>query len=170
MKNLFIGFGSGIIIILALYFFEYKPALQKEYKRGLAECLKDTDTIKVPGKPFIDYRDTSFHKTKPAVTIESDSLLNITSNFDTVFVSGKDTLTTKSKIKIRVIKKQGAWDIINPIAEWLQDFSHKDYQQLPDTITIYTPKYIDVSIKETNWLITGLSYILGIVTAWLLIN
>jgi hypothetical protein len=163
-----IGFLVAGILFVVFYFLVYKPELESEFKRGLAKCEKDTDTLYLPGKDSVVYRDTSFSVNKPVQVKDDDSSLTLTTSFDTTFVSGKDTIINNSEVKISIKKKEGKWNVENQIAEWLSKYGHKDFMQAPDTIKIYFPKYIEVPIKETNWLITGIAYVAGVVTSLVL--
>ena len=135
MKEAAIGFGIGILLILALYFFWHKPELKKEYERGLAACLSGIDTVLVPGKDSIIYRDTSFHSTQPVTVYPSDSLITLKSKFDSTFVSGKDTIDIKSSVGIELKRDSTLWK--ETLAEWVTRIIHKDFTEAPDTIKIY---------------------------------
>jgi len=165
LKNILISIGIVGLLIAAFYFFIWIPNLEKEYKRGLSQYEADTDTTYLPGKTKIIYRDTSFVSTQSVSAEETDSLLTLTSSFDTTFVSGKDTIETKSEVNIEIKKEEGTWNIKNPITEWLTEIKHKDFEQQPDTVKIYFPKYIEIVVKETNWLISGIAYIAGVISA-----
>jgi hypothetical protein len=160
-----VGFLIAGILFAVFYFLIYKPELESEFKRGLAQCEKDTDTLFLPGKDSIFYRDTSFSANKPVQVKDDDSLLTFTTSFDTSFVSGKDTINNEAKVKIEVKKENGKWNLIDVPAIWLQNYGHKDYVQQPDTIKIYFPKYVEIPIKETNWLITTVAYVGGVLSA-----
>ncbi len=160
-----IWFLIAAAIVVAFYFFVWKPTLESEFKRGLTQCEKDTDTLYLPGKDSIVYRDTSFSANKPVLVKDDDSLLTLTTSFDTTFVSGKDTISNRAEVKIAVKKENGIWDILKPVADWIENYTHKDFVQQPDTIKIYFPKYVEIPVKETNWLIAGLAYVGGVITA-----
>jgi hypothetical protein len=155
---------AGILFVV-FYFLIYKPELESEFKRGLAQCEKDADTLYLPGKDSIVFRDTSFSANKPVQVQDDDSLLTFITSFDTSFVSGKDTITNDAKVMIEVKKENGKWNLIDVPATWLQYYRHKDFVQQPDTIKIYFPKYVEIPIKETNWLITAIAYVGGILSA-----
>lgn len=168
LKNILISIGVISLVIAAFYFFVWTPALESEYKRGLSQCEADTDTTYLLGKTKIIYRDTSFATTQPVSAEETDSSLTLTTSFDTTFVSGKDTIETKAEVNIEVKKENGNWNVKNPIAEWLTKIKHKDFEQQPDTVKIYFPKYIETVVEETNWLITGIAYVSGVISAILI--
>jgi hypothetical protein len=165
LSKYLLGFLIAGILIVIFYFVIYQPALESEYKRGLSQCEKDTDTLYVPGKDSIVYRDTSFSTNKPVQIKDNDSLLTFTTSFDTSFVSGKDTITNKAEIKIKVKKENDKWDLKNVFSKWFMNYEHKDFTQQPDTMKIYFPKYIEIPIKETNWLITSIAYASGVLSA-----
>ena len=148
------GIVIGIIIIAFLYFFYHVPEVKKAYNNGLAQCARDTDTIIVHAPPFIEYRDTSFHAQKPLQTHTDSSGETLSTEFDTLYVSGKDTINVRAKVSI-----------FDKVADWFVDIKHRDFMQLPDTIKIYTPKYITKVETETNWLISGIMYVLGLLSA-----
>jgi hypothetical protein len=160
-----LGFLIAGILFTVFYFLIYKPELENEFKRGLAQCEKDTDTLYLPGKDSIVYRDTSFSTNKPVQIKDNDSLLTFTTSFDTSFVSGKDTISNKTEVQIKVKKENDKWNLVDVPATWLQSYGHKDYIQQPDTMKIYFPKYIEIPIKETNWLITTIAYVAGVLSA-----
>lgn len=148
----------------AFYFFIYKPALQSEYKRGLEQCRADTDTLYSPGKDSVVYRDTSFSAIKPVIAEETDSLLSLATSFDTTVVFDKDSISISSDVKINI-------DNIENIlsrkltASWLTKITHKDFQKAPDTLKVFYPRYIETIKKETNWMLTGIAYVAGVLSA-----
>ena len=160
-----IGFGIGTLLLLALYFFWHVPEIDKSYKRGLNQCAKDTDTLYIPGKDSIIYRDKIIIVEKPVEVENNDTSLVLTAKNDTSFVSGKDTITTKTKVDISVKKKDGEWDLSGVKARWIEKIEHKDFTQTPDTVKITVPKYIEIIKTETNWLVSGITYIAGVLSA-----
>lgn len=150
----------GVLLLVGFYFVEYKPSLKeaetKGYKSGLQECQQDTDTTYLQSEPIIEYRDTSFNTTNPSV-VDKDSLYK--SSFDTSYVSGKDTIEIESNT---------VFDIETGKTNWSFEIKHKDFMQLPDTIRITTPRYIDKVVVENNWLYNLISYVGGIATATIL--
>lgn len=177
MKNAAIGFGIGICLILALYFFYHLPALNKEHERGLNECLAGRDTVEIPGKDSIIYRDTSFTHAAPVIIEKKDSIITVKSKFDSSFVSGKDSISFKSAVEIKIhsdsIKNQDG-SIPGVIAKWLMEIRHKDWAASPDTIKIikYKDKFIERSVEwyasaGFAWIISGIAYI-GTVLAFIL--
>ena len=166
-KNIAIGFGIGIIGILLLYFFWYTPSLKKEYDRGKADCEKLIDTVLIPGKPFVVYRDTSFHINKPIAEVkDKDSILTLGDKFDSTWISGKDTIGSHVEVAITLKKDStGHFTNRNSLIEWFQKLTHKDYEHPTDTLVIHTPKIVEVTVTEVNWLITGIAYLTGIASA-----
>lgn len=160
----FIGFGVGILLLLGLYFFWHIPEVDKSYKRGLEQCTKEIDTIYIPGKDSIEYRDTTIYIEKPVLVSESDTTLILKTKNQSTFISGKDTIITNPEVKLTVQKKDGKWETENISADWVENIQHKDFVKNLDTIKIKIPEYIPIVEKETNWLISGITYIAGILT------
>ena len=171
LKNVLVGFGFGVLLLIGFYLFIHIPEKEESYKRGLEQCQKDTDTVVVHGKPTIEYRDTSFASIESVESFETDTLLTLNTSFDTTTVSGKDTIGIKTNTRVEVKKEGGTWDLSNPLAFWELEIEHKDFEQLPDTIKIYTPKYIETVIEEIDWKANMFSFIGGIIltilTFWL---
>jgi len=169
-KNISIGFGIGIIGILLLYFFWFTPQMKSSYDKGRADCEKLIDTVLIPGKPYIEYRDTSFHVNKPPEVVkDEDSILTVTSKFDTTWISNKDTIGSHTDVKIEMTKNgSGKYDTRNTIANWFQNLTHKDYEHTPDTVKITIPKIVEVPVVTVNWLITGIAYVSGVISATIL--
>lgn len=172
MKNFIsglIGFGIGMVVLVLFYYFQHLPAIDESYKKGLSECTQDTDTLYLPGKDMIVYRDTSFHKTTPVeIKEETDSSFTIYSLCDTCFVSGKDTICATERVDITMQRINNKWDIENSFAEWFSTFEHRDFVETPDTVEIFTPKYIEKIVTETDWLMTGIAYVGGVISAILI--
>lgn len=168
LKNILIGTGIVGLLIAAFYFFVWTPTLESEYKRGLAQCEADTDTTFLPGKDSLIYRDTSFAVDKPVIFEETDSLLTLTTSFDTTFVSGKDTIENRAEVKIEIKKENDKWNIEDLSAQWDVELKHMDFIQAEDTLKIYYPKYIETVTKETNWLVSGIAYVAGVISAILI--
>lgn len=164
-KYILTGLGVGILLLLALYFFWHIPEVDKSYKRGLEQCTKEIDTVYLPGKDSVVYRDTTIYIPRPAKIEDKDSSFTITSSDSTMFISGKDTIISKPSVNIAVEKKGGKLITENLQANWTEKIQHKDFEQQPDTIKIKVPEFIPVVEKETNWLISGIAYIAGILTA-----
>ena len=168
MKNGLIGFGIGALLLIGFYLFIHIPEKEESYKRGLEQCQKDTDTVVVHGKPTIEYRDTSFASVEPVESLETDSLLTFNTSFDTTTVSGKDTIGVKAETKIEIKKENGFWNLVTPLAFWDVEIVHKDFEQLPDTVKIYTPKYIETVVEKINWKANLFSFGAGIIVAILI--
>lgn len=165
MKDGALGFGMGLLFILGLYFFYFLPeknkAFDEGYKKGLELCEAETDT----SPPVIEYRDTSFSSKQPVEVEESDTSLTLITSDDTSFISGKDSLKIQSTVVINLEKKNGKWNAEIPAADWFHRIEHRDYEIQPDTIIIKQPKFVEIIKEEVNWLITGLAYLGGILTA-----
>lgn len=159
IKKYATGILGGILLLAAFYFFEYKPSIKNAriegYRAGLIEYESNTDTLIIHGKDSIVYRDRFITIEKPV----KDSIGLLTSSFDSTLVSGKDTISTKTIVSINPSTSRANWNF---------EIKHKDYAQLPDTIKIYTPKYIDKVIIENNWLYNLIAYVGGLVTAAIL--
>lgn len=160
-----IGFGVGILLLLALYFFWHIPEVDKSYKRGLEQCTKEIDTVYIPGKDSVEYRDTTIYIEKPVLVFESDTTLTLKTENQNTFLSGKDTITTKTEVSININRTDGEWDLSNVDAKWFETIDHKDFIQTPDTIKIIVPKYIEIIETKTNWLVSGITYIAGAISA-----
>lgn len=169
-KNIAIGFGVGIILILLLYFFWYTPSLKKEYDRGRADCEKQIDTVIIKGKDSVAYRDTSFHVSKPVNEIkDKDSLITLADKFDTTWISHKDTIGSHVEVNVTLKKdSSGKFTSRNSLIEWFQNLTHKDYEHTPDTVIVHVPHTVEVTVKEVNWLITGIAYVSGVISATIL--
>jgi hypothetical protein len=140
-----------IVIIAGLHFFYYTPDKTNAVKEAKEQCAKDTDTVLVKGDTVIQYRDNFITVTKREVIKIGDTL---NTSFDSTFVSGRDSISLTANVKI-----------IDGFADWLVNLKHKDAELFrTDTITVYTPKYIETVIKEKDWKIITYSYIAGIVT------
>lgn len=159
IKFVFIGIAAGIIGIICLYFFYFIPEKNDAFEKGKQSCEKQIDTVTIPGKTIIKYRDTSFHHSSPVIVQEKDSSINYSTKFDSSFVSFKDSIYFKAEVQI--IK--GLKNDIRSI--WDVHIKHRNFQKLPDTVKIYTPKYIKETKIETNWMISFIAYVCGILSA-----
>lgn len=176
MKEYLVGFAIALILALAIFFFYIVPERNKiekkineAYHKGLNECLGSPDTVFLPGEPKIIYRDTSLHSSAPAVISQKDSVIKITSSFDSTFVSGKDSISIESNVEFYAEGPSNILDKIkNAQTHLLMNISHKDYEAAPDTIKIQVPKYIETVTVETNWLALFLSFLLGGISGILL--
>jgi hypothetical protein len=171
VKQIAIGFGVGILLILGLYLFIYLPDTKDAYNRGKAECERDIDTVRIPGKPEIVYRDTTIiNMISPVEVTETDSgNINLYSSIDTSIVSGKDTIsiqvTNSQELNLSELIESEQGKIKGILAKWFMKVEHKDYVSPTDTIKIFTPKYVTEVKVETNWLITTIAYVAGLVSA-----
>lgn len=168
IKEILVSLGILILIVIGLYYILYIPKLREEYQRGLEQYHRDTDTVYAKGKDSIVYRDTSFSKKIPVAVDEKDSLITLSTSLDTSFVSGKDTIGTKASVLININKVKGTPVIRNIYSKWLMNISHSDYREAPDTVKIYSPKYISSEIEKTSWWSIGVGYVTGILTAVLI--
>lgn len=157
MKDGAIGFGIGMIFILALYFFYHIPEVNKSFNKGKSECDKETEVIYLPGKPIEIIKGNKITDKKETPAIEENEIKKLT--YDNEFVSNKDTIGLYVEVNIR-----------DNIPEWLININHKDVETIvTDTVKTFYPKYIYEVQKETNWLLTLIAYILGIATGALLL-
>lgn len=171
MKNLketLLSIGILIVVLIGLYYLFYIPQLRNEYQRGLQQFHRDTDTVFIPGKDSIIYKEATFKKDKPVVIEEKDSLYLISTSFDTSFVSGKDTIGTRTNVLIEINKVKGLPVRNNIISKWLMRITHSDYVEKPDTLKIFLPKYINTEIEKISWWSIGMGYVTGILTAVLI--
>ena len=165
MKDIAIGFSIGIVLTLALYFLVYVPDVDKAYKKGLDECYKETDTVIIKSDPVIEYRDTSFTSREPVEVEDKDTSLTLISSMDTTYQSGMDSIYLQVTGIYHIKKDSSGWNTQNIIADWFSRIVHRDYTPIPDTVKIYTPKYIEKVEVKNNWLITLISYLAGIASA-----
>lgn len=173
MKNLFVGIGIAVLLALAIFFFYIVPEQKKiegkindAYKQGFADCSNDIDTVFLPGKEKIVYKDTSFHQNKPVTVAQEDTSFSLISSGDTNFVSGKDEISVQATSISKVELKDGR-PVLNdiPDAKWFFRIQHKGFEMQPDTIKLEVPKLVEKVIEETNWLYVLLGYIGGALTA-----
>jgi hypothetical protein len=177
MKNIAIGFGVGVLLALAIFFFYIVPQGKKieekisaAYSKGLAECVAQTDTIIIPGKPIIEYRDTSFHSTpKPAKHEVVKDKLEIVDSDRAEWISGKDEININTTVKTTVELFDGKYRPASEIlTEFFYDIDHKDFEVQADTVKIQVPKFIKEVQLETNWMLITLAYVGGAITAILI--
>ncbi len=158
LKKVAIGLLIGLIIGGLAYLY-LQHQINDAYKRGLAQCAKDTDTLIVRTPPIIKYRDTSYTAQTPVTQTQNDSVFSFETKFDTTAVFDQDSIQTHSTAIITLNIKSKK---VDKFAKWVQKINYRKFEQQPDTVKIYTPKYITTVEKQTNWL-----YILvGIVVAF----
>ena len=169
LKNTLICLLILILLGVGFYHLLYLPSLKNEYQRGWNDCAVQKDTVLLPGKPIIENRDTSFAVQKPIIREKTqnnstkDSINVLTSIFDTTMVSGNDTISTHALVSIKIDEHNNA-----SIADWIMKIKHADYIPSPDTMKIYVPKLIEKIVTETNWLVNGIAYVAGVITATIL--
>lgn len=164
-----IGFGLGLMLLLGLYFFVYRPDIKKAHDEGLRECQQDTDTLFLPGKDKIVYRDKIISKPSAPIQVKlNDSLAVVSTIFDSSWVSGKDSLHANAQATIKIKRENGGWKFDDAVADWLMNIEHKDFTQIPDTIKITYPIYKEVVVEKTNWLITFISFVGALILGLLL--
>ena len=158
------AFGILIALILLFYFFIWNPNMEKQYEKGLNEAKTKTDTLIKKGKPEIFYRDTSFSKSEPVQSIFRDSSFSISSSFDSIWSGPKDTL--KISAKVTILGKIGNKEKSQAI--WKVGLKEKRAENLPDTLIIHVPKFINETKKEINWTFALISYLGGIISSIIL--
>lgn len=147
-----IGFGIGILGVLALYFFYFVPEVDKAYQRGLSEFKANTDTLYLKGKGKVIV-DTVYIKKNFSsdIQIKDDT---ISAGFDSSFVSKGDTVDAKIKV------------VIDKTAKWFVDLGIRKAETIRvDTVKIYQPKFIEKVEKVNNWLWIFVSFLGGILSA-----
>lgn len=169
LKNIAIGLVVGLVVACVAYFY-MKNQVNVAYQNGLADCSKDIDTVIVHGEPIYIYRDTSFTARAPVNEVKGnglDSTFSFETPFDTTWAFGKDSIKTESKARITIHIKKGKKGenkpVVDKFADWFQKIEYKKFVQQPDTIKIYTPKYITVVEKENNWLFNLIALVLGLI-------
>lgn len=176
MRNYTVGFSIAAILALAIFFFYIVPERKKveekieaAYQKGLNEAVANTDTVLIPGKPIIEYRDTSYSSNNPVNVEKNDTTFYLITSADSTFISGKDEIGVQSTVSIDIEIKDGKplLDLV-PDASWFFRIRHKDFEQTPDTVVIEVPKFIKEVQLEDNWMLITLSYIGGALTALLL--
>jgi hypothetical protein len=147
--------GILILIPIALHFFYYSPEIEKSFKEGKEQCEKDTDSIYIKGDTVIQYVDRFITLTKREVITIGDTT---TTDFDTTFVSGKDTISIGAVVSI-----------VDNVAEWFMDIEHKDAETMRiDTVKTYYPKYIETVVEKTDWFKITIAYVAGVASAVIL--
>lgn len=164
MKDIAIGFGAGILLILALYFFYHLPEVNSSYKKGYDEGFKIatllTDTVYIPGEPLppIIVRDT-VEVERPTTVTEGDSSIHLFSSFDSTFVSNKDSIELYVAVRMDIKKDSVGLNLQDIITHWFMRYTHFDHQQSPDTVKVLYPYYVE---KEVPFLESStFAYILG---------
>lgn len=166
-----VGFAIGTITYLLIYFFYIVPDL----KETIDELYPDAsvgivDTV-IKTIPVIKYRDTSLTSREEVGVNEnaSSGLTTFVTSFDSTIVSGKDTLEIVPTVKIEFSDSMSNDFYRSITAEWFVRLIHKDYQQIPDTIKIRYPEYIDRVEKEINWMVTGIAFVSAIIMSIILV-
>jgi hypothetical protein len=173
MKEYAVGFSIAIILAVAIYFFYIVPEqkrveerINEAYQAGLTECIDNVDTLYLPGKEIIVYRDTTINVIKPVEVTQNDNEYMLVSSVDTSFVGEKDSIGVQMTVKMDFVLNENyeiKQDSVS--SEWFGAITHKHYDQQPDTLKIYVPKFIEQVVVENNWLYNLLSYIGGIASA-----
>lgn len=158
MKNILETIGAFAIIIIALYFFVYRPDVKSAYNEGLEKCKSDVDSVLIPGDPYPVVHDSIIYVEKE-VPAEKDST-GIKAKFDSTLVSQKDTIGVHAVVRLR-----------DTTAIWQMEIRHKNTETVRvDTFKVYEPKYVTETVKEISWLFVLLGYVAGIlsaITIWL---
>lgn len=140
MKNGFVGFGIGMILVMGLYFFWHVPEVNKSYKRGLADCkaIPDTvivtDTIEVKSvhvitKPLPQVIDTPFTDTyrisRTFISKENDTIKvkAVSKDIGTELSLDDFVKNVTQKVKEIVVTKTLPCDSVDVSPYELQPFS-----------------------------------------------
>jgi len=162
MKDILVTSGAWLLVLTALFFFVHKPEVENSFNQGLSECKEETrveyikgDTVEIVKE--IDHRLPK--QTKVSVNKNQKGQDRLTTWFDSTIVSGKDTISLMAQVVIE-----------DGIASWLPFIKHIDVETIrTDTVKVYTPRFVDKIQYENNWLLTGISYIAGIISVILIL-
>jgi len=161
MKEILITAAIAIILFFCFYFFIHNPSLQSEYKKGVADCSKNPEYVY--GDTVTVYRDTTHtlsavSKIKKVPHADSTSQPNFwtVATFDTSLTSYGDNIRIVESNLIKGDSLLRYFDI---------QHVHKETFRV-DTLKIPYP--VEIVVKEIDWLISGITFVLGIITTFII--
>lgn len=174
MKDYIVGFAIALVMALAIFFFYVVPEqknierkIDEAYGRGLKEASSKIDTIYLPGKEKIVYREKNIETIGTAIIETNDLTTKIKTSKTEGILSGKDSIEVTAVVNLDLSIKSGELLFNSDSTKWYFGIKHKDFEIKPDTIIMKVPKYIEVVKTEVNWFFVTIGYIGGLISTLL---